>query len=178
MFNGGDETRSSLPTVGTAAAILALWLLAMVLWSATAGAQQAPVPGAAIAVGQPAALPAEYEEPRTYLAPWLSRPTLVQVAIVNATGVAGLASQVSVLLTDIRRLALEKQLGMRVDVVNASSTEERLPQSVIYYRDGFLRAALTIAEELPHDQRMEPMTPGQARRMGVDVEIWLGKELP
>jgi hypothetical protein len=99
------------------------------------------------------------------------------VAIVNATGAPGLAGRVSVLLTDVRRVALEEQMGMRLDVVNASSTSERLPQSVIYYREGFLRAALMIAEELPRDQRMEPMTPEQARRMGVDIEIWLGGEL-
>lgn len=125
-----------------------------------------------------AAAEEDYDEPRTYLAPWLSRPTLVQVAIVNATSAPGLASQVSVLLTDVRRLALERQMGMRLEVVNASSTEERLTRTVIYYREGFLRAALTIAEELPRDQRMEPMMPEQARRLGVDVEIWLGKELP
>lgn len=174
MFTDRDPHERDIRPLIPGLLIAALWLVALLLWSTAAGAQQsAPVPS-----GAGAAMPADYEEPRTYLAPWLSRPTLVQVAIVNATDHPGLASRVSVLLTDVRRLDLERQMGMRVEVVNASSTRERLPRTVIYYREGFLRAALMIAEEMPRDQRMEPMTPEQAARVGVDVEIWLGKELP
>lgn len=154
-------------------------LLMLPIWAGSLPAQQAgleqdPARTEIAAV----AAPEEEEEPRSYAAPWQSRPTLARMAVVNASGTPTMGNQVALLLSDLRRLALERKMGMRLEVVNMSNTTERLPQTVIYYRDGFLRAALTVAEQLPGDQSLAPMSPPQTQRAGIDVEIWLGKELP
>jgi hypothetical protein len=138
-------------------------------------------PGETVAAAEPGmeSMELEEEEPHIFAAPWQSRPTLARVALVNASGVAGRGNQVAVLLMEVRRLGLERRMGMRLELVNASnSTGRTREQSVVYYRQGFLRAALTLAEALPGDQALQPMSPAQRERKGIDVEIWLGKELP
>ena len=123
--------------------------------------------------------PAALEEPqRSLAAPWQSRPTLLRVAVLNASGGTDWASQVAVMLMDMRRLSLERKIGMHLEIANVS----RAPglgqaHSVVYYREGFLRAALALAEILPGAQALEPMPAERAKRKGIDVEIWLGKNM-
>jgi hypothetical protein len=106
-------------------------------------------------------------------------PTRVRVAILNATGKAGGANKVAVLLGEYKRQALEDQIGLQIEVVNLSATEIARPgQSILFYRPEFLRAALAMAKAIPGDQFVEPMRPASLKRAGVDVEIVVGKELP
>ena len=179
-----------------------LLVAALLVWSASAPAQEpapaAPAQGGAIAPTQepaPAApaqggamMPAaaiapaeeveEYEQQPIFAAPWQSRPTMVRTAVVNASGVAGRGAQVAVLLQEVRRLGLERRMGMRLEVVNASNSSREQAQSVIFYRPGYLRAALALAEALPGDQAVERMKSEDMKRTGFDVEIWLGRDLP
>jgi len=122
--------------------------------------------------------PAAMELPaRSMMAPWQARPILLRVAVLDATGGTELAAQAAVMLMDVRRISLERKIGMRLEIVNMS----RAPggarsRSVVYYREGFLRAALALAEILPGEQKLEPMPQERAGRKGIDVEIWLGKD--
>ncbi len=149
-------------------------------------AQAAPPPPTAVqAPPRPsesaaAAEPVAFEElPRTSAAPWKSRPTLVRIAVLNASGIGGQASRVAVMLMDFRRMSLERELGMRLEVVNISNAPAfESGETTLYYRPGFLRAALLIAKTLPGEQDVEPMRPESVERAGIDVEIWLGKDLP
>ena len=127
-----------------------------------------------------AAEPVAFEElPRTSAAPWKSRPTLVRIAVLNASGIGGQASRVAVMLMDFRRMSLERELGMRLEVVNISNAPAfESGETTLYYRPGFLRAALLIAKTLPGEQDVEPMRRESVERAGIDVEIWLGKDLP
>jgi hypothetical protein len=127
--------------------------------------------------------PADDEAPRSFAAPWQSRPTLVRVAVVNASGDPGRGDHAAILLMELRRLDLERRMGMRLELVNVSNAPAQRsgqtpPRSVIHYRPGFLRAALALAEALPGDQALKPMRPEQLERRGIDVEIWLGRERP
>jgi hypothetical protein len=125
------------------------------------------------------AAPTPMDEPqRSLTAPWQTRPTLLRVAVLNASGGPDRASQVAVMLMDLRRVSLERKIGMHLEIANVS----RAPgagqaHSVVYYREGYLRAALALAEILPGEQALEPMPRERARRKGIDVEIWLGKDL-
>lgn len=106
-------------------------------------------------------------------------PTLVRVAILNATGKPGGANKVAVLLGEYKRQALEDQIGMQIEVVNLSTADSvRAGRSVLFYRPEFLRAALAMAKAIPGDQFVEPMRPAGLKRAGVDVEIVVGQELP
>ena len=68
---------------------------------------------------------------------------------------------------------------MRVEVVNVSNAPAfDIGETTMYYRQGFLRAALLIARTLPGDQEVEAMRPEMEERTGIDLEIWLGKDLP
>jgi hypothetical protein len=175
------DTRASLDMEGSGPSAL---LVALESSAAAAGEITPPLVAQEPGAGPPApeAAPASpsvaaLEEPRTFAAPWQNRPTLVRIAVLNA--LTGRANQVAALLMDVRRLALEQQMGMRLEVMNVSNAPGReLAQSVIYYRPGFLRAALVLAETLPGDQALAPMRAEQLQRMGIDVEIWLGRELP
>ena len=106
-------------------------------------------------------------------------PTRVRVAILNATGKPGGANKIAVLLSEVKRRALEDQIGLQIEVVNLSTAENgRAGQSVLFYRPEFLRAALAMAKAIPGEQFVQPMRPADLKRAGVDVEIVVGKELP
>jgi hypothetical protein len=106
-------------------------------------------------------------------------PTRVRVAILDATGKAGGANKVAVLLSEVKRQSLEDQIGLQVEVVNLSTAEAVRPgQSILFYRPEFLRAALAMAKAIPGEQFVMPMRPAEMKRAGVDVEIVVGKELP
>jgi hypothetical protein len=106
-------------------------------------------------------------------------PTRVRVAILNATGKAGGANKVALLLGEIMRQSLEDQIGLQIEVVNLSTADPVLPrQSVVYYRPAFLRAALALAKAIPGEQLVQPMRPAGMKRVGVDVEIRVNEALP
>ena len=103
------------------------------------------------------------------------RPIHVRVAVLNGSGVTGKASEMGILLGDIRRRSLERKLGQRLELVNVSNFgANNLMETLVYYRPGFLRAALLIARAIPGQQSVRTMVPDQIRKIGIDVEIVLG----
>lgn len=110
---------------------------------------------------------------------WQGRSTLVRIAVLNGSGVAGKAGEVGVLLGKLRRRSLENRLGRRVEVVNISNaTRFDHEKTTVFHRPGFLREALLIARILPGDQSVSPMKGERLRRTGIDVEILLGRDMP
>jgi len=106
-------------------------------------------------------------------------PTRVRVAIRDASGRNEAGTRIVVLLDQYQRRELERQIGLKLDVVNSSAVGRTpLGRSVIYYRPGFMRAALLIARAIPGNQIIEQMRPDSLHRIGVDVEIWVGKDTP
>jgi len=106
-------------------------------------------------------------------------PTRVRLAIVNATGQANGAAKVAVLLSEYRRRPLEEKMGLKIDVVNISTGYERTQApAVVYYRPGFLRAAMLLAQAIPGDTMVSAMRPQALKRAGMDVEVVVGEPLP
>lgn len=142
--------------------------------SAAAAAATVPADGSVVPP-PPAGLIAMEEEAEGAGEP----PTRVRIAILNATGKPGGANKIALLLSEVKRRALEDQIGLQIEVVNLSTAEGVRPgRSVLFYRPVFLRAALAMAQAIPGDQLVQPMRPAGLKRAGVDVEIVVGEELP
>jgi hypothetical protein len=106
-------------------------------------------------------------------------PTRVRISILNATGAPDGAAKVAVLLGDYRRRHLEDKMGLKIELVNISTGDGRIPAPVaVYYRPGFLRAALLLARAIPGDTVVSAMRPQALKRAGVDVEVVVGQALP
>ncbi len=106
-------------------------------------------------------------------------PTAVRVAILDTSGKSSRAGLIAFLLEDYRRRHLETKIGKRISVVNQSRMSAgKLRNSVIYYRPGHLRAALMMAEVIPGKQFVTPMGQNARDKIGVDIEIQVGMELP
>jgi hypothetical protein len=106
-------------------------------------------------------------------------PTRVRIAVVNATGKPDGAAKVAVLLSEYRRRPLEDKLGLKIDLVNISTGYDRTQApAVVYYRPGFLRAALLLAQAIPGDTMVSAMRPQALKRAGMDVEVVVGEALP
>lgn len=104
------------------------------------------------------------------------KPSLVQVSILNASGYAKRAYKLSVYLGKVRKKQVEETLGIKLDIVNiANSITDEYPQSTIYYRDNYLKSALYMANLIPGEQKIVPLK-NQKERIGVDIEIFLGKD--
>lgn len=104
------------------------------------------------------------------------KPSLVQVSILNASGYDKRAYKLSVYLGKVRKKQIEESLGIKLDIVNiANSITDDYPQSTIYYRDNYLKSALYLANIIPGEQKIVPLK-NQKERIGVDIEIFLGKD--
>ena len=104
------------------------------------------------------------------------KPSLVQVSIINASGYKKRAYKLSVFLGNVQKRSIEEVLGAKLDIVNISNyAPKQAPLTTIFFRDNYLKAALTLAKTIPGQQRVLPMS-NQAERMGVDIEIYLGKD--
>ena len=104
------------------------------------------------------------------------KPAVMQVSILNGTGYAKRAYQLSVFLGNLQKANIEEALGSKLDIVNISNAPNQRPiDTTIYYRDNYLKSALLIAKLVDGEQRIVPML-DQDQRMGVDVEIYLGKD--
>jgi len=107
------------------------------------------------------------------------QPITIRVAVLNASGKAGRAGMVAFLLEEYRGKELARKLGKKIAVVNLSNLGGSAQRdSVIYYRPGFLRAALIMAKVIPGKQFVTPMPASLRGKIGVDVEIRLGLESP
>ncbi len=103
----------------------------------------------------------------------------VRVTLLNtADGLSG-ALQLNLLISRYRRQDLEKRMGLKLEVVNISNARaDHIDHTVLYYRPGFLRSALILAEVIPGEQAVEPMSPRDLAKTTVDIQILVGKELP
>ena len=116
----------------------------------------------------------------THFAPYSVPEThMVRVALLNTgDGLAG-ALQLNILLSRYRRQDLEERMGLKLEVVNISNARaDHIEHTVLYYRPGFLRPALVLAEVIPGEQAVEPMSPRIEAKKTVDIQILVGKELP
>jgi hypothetical protein len=103
----------------------------------------------------------------------------LRLSILSGPAERERAARLAVLLEEYRRRELEEKIGLKLELlfvstVNGSGT----PRNVIYYRPGFLRAALFLAEAIPGRQTIQPMEPERLMKEGVDVEVWVGEQSP
>ncbi len=102
------------------------------------------------------------------------RPSVMQLAIINASGWAKRAHKLSIFLNREKKKDIEESLGIKLDIVNVSNAkDDRHNQSTIYFRDNFLKPALFLARIIPGEQKLVPIS-RKRERLGVDVEIYLG----
>lgn len=103
--------------------------------------------------------------------------TRVRIAILDVSGTLIRANNIALLLTQFRRRELEEKIGMKIELANWSKDNLRPRRgNVIYYRSGFLRAAMLVAKVVPGEQTVIPMPKAFAAKTGVDVEIHLEAE--
>jgi hypothetical protein len=104
------------------------------------------------------------------------RPSIMQLSIINASGWAKRAYELSVYLGKEKRQYIEESLGIKLDIVNISNAKNDMhEQSAIYFRSNFLKSALFLAAMIPGEQRLIPID-NSRERLGVDIEIYLGKD--
>ena len=104
------------------------------------------------------------------------KPTVMQVSILNGSGAAKKAYQLSVFLGSLQKRNIEERLGVKMDIVNISNTVQSSKKpTTIFYRENFLKSALYISNLIDGEQHLIPMV-NQAGKMGVDIEIYLGKD--
>ncbi len=103
------------------------------------------------------------------------RPTTLQVAIYNANGVPKSAYKLSVYLGKVKKRQIEERLGVHFDIINIVDTPLRYAQTIIYFRENYLKSALFLASLIPGDQRILPL-PNQELSTGVDILIYVGKD--
>ncbi len=76
----------------------------------------------------------------------------------------------------IKKKYIEESLGIKLEIVNiANAISESYPRTTIYFRDNFLKSALLIADMMQGEQKVVSMG-NQNERIGVDIEIFLGKD--
>ena len=104
------------------------------------------------------------------------RPSLMQISIINASGWTKRAYQLSVFLGKLKKKFIEENLGIKLNIVNISTAKDIVQaQSTIYYKENYLKSALFLANIIEGEQRLVPMNPDK-ERLGVDIEIFLGKD--
>lgn len=104
-------------------------------------------------------------------------PYTVRVAILNASGRSRQAGMVAFFLEEYSGRKIGEKLGKKISVVNISNMPNlRLRRTEISYRPGNLRAALLMADAIPGKQVVAPMTEEQTGKIGIDVEIRIGRE--
>ena len=113
---------------------------------------------------------------------------ILRLNIIGADGVknvsASKATQLSIFLNEQKREEISQKFGIQFFVNNISlSREVTLNKSIIYYRYDennqnlrFLKEALYIAKLIPSESIIKPMI-NQQQKHGVDIEIYVGKNL-
>ena len=100
--------------------------------------------------------------------------TRVRIAVLDISGTLIRANNIALLLTQFRRRELEEKIGMKIELANLSRDHKRAKRgNVVYYRPGFLRAAMLVARAVPGQQTVIPMPKAFLMKTGVDVEIHL-----
>lgn len=153
--------------------LLAILLMAFAV--TTAGAQENPD-----ATKTMVSLAESQQGPVRHIASPHPRPrppsTRVRVALLDLSGSMNRVNQVALLLTQYRRRDLEAHIGMKIEMANLSRNRNRpLQGNVVFYRPGFLRAAMLIAKAIPGEQSVRPMSKDDLKKSGIDVEVHLGQ---
>ena len=105
-------------------------------------------------------------------------PGKVNVAVLSSPNRVSEAERVAMMLSTFQNRRLEAMIGQPVEVAYVSqSTRPHTTQTIIRYREGFLKAAVQIAAILPFEQVVEPMTADEANRDSIDVIIYVGLSL-
>ena len=101
---------------------------------------------------------------------------MTRIAILHSAGDRKKAEAITLVLNKFRRKELEKNLGGVVEVVNFSRAEARsIRRGKIFYRKGYLKAAILLARIVPEKQTVLPMSPETEANTIVDVEIHLSR---
>lgn len=104
------------------------------------------------------------------------KPSIMQVAIYNASGYPKRAYALSVYLGKLKKEYIEESLGMKLEIVNISNAKNmNQKMSSIYFRDNYLKSALFLARLIKGDQRIVPIQ-AEDEKEGVDLEIFLGRD--
>ena len=101
----------------------------------------------------------------------------LNITILNASPHSDSAQRLAVLLDRQQKSTIEKQIGMKLKIVNISSVREQtiLPKTKIYFHPNLMREALILAQILPGEQVIEPMPEIRISKLATDVEIYVGK---
>ena len=101
----------------------------------------------------------------------------LNVAILNASLKSNGAHRMAEMLTKRHKLAIEKKIGAKLNIVNISSVREQeiLPKTKIYFHANLLKQAIKLAQVLPGEQLLEPVPTARASKLATDVEIFVGK---
>lgn len=104
------------------------------------------------------------------------KPSIMQVAIYNASGYPKRAYALSVYLGKLKKEYIEESLGMKLEIVNISNARNmNQKNSSIYFRENYLKSALFLARLIKGDQRVVPIQ-AEDEKEGVDLEIFLGRD--
>ena len=106
-------------------------------------------------------------------------PEQLKIAVLNASPHVGGAQRLALTLDRQHKHVVEKRTGMKIKIVNISSVQEQtiLPKTKIYFHANLLKTALILAEVLPGEQVLEPMSEDRGNKLATDVEIYVGKNL-
>ena len=101
----------------------------------------------------------------------------LNVAILNASLKPNGAHRMAEMLTKRHKLAIEKKIGAKLNIVNISSVREQeiLPKTKIYFHANLLKQAIKLAHVLPGEQLLEPVPTARVSKLATDVEIFVGK---
>jgi hypothetical protein len=109
----------------------------------------------------------------------LAQPGQVRVAVLYGPGQEQSAVGVATVIDTWRKDQLAKAIGMPVKVAFISRHDQSAGKAnLIRYRPGALKAALQVAEVLPGEQSLEPMSTDDEARSAVDLVIYLGTAVP
>jgi hypothetical protein len=101
----------------------------------------------------------------------------LNITILNASPHSDSGQRLAALLDRQQKSTIEKQIGMKLKIVNISSVREQtiLPKTKIYFHANLMREALILAQILPGEQVIEPMPESRISKLATDVEIYVGK---
>ena len=101
----------------------------------------------------------------------------LNITILNASPHSDSGQRLAALLGRQQKSTIEKQIGMKLKIVNISSVREQtiLPKTKIYFHANLMREALILAQILPGEQVIEPMPESRISKLATDVEIYVGK---
>jgi len=101
----------------------------------------------------------------------------LNLTILNASPHPDSAQRLAVLLNRKQKRNIEKQIGMKLKIINISSVREQtiLPKTKIYFHSNLMREALILAQILPGEQVIEQMPEIINSKLATDMEIYVGK---